>query len=525
VDKTEVIHRLITSGVPFFLARPRRFGKSLLLSTLSEIFKGNKPLFEGLAIYDKWDWSQKYPVIHLDWSGTSFKSIDEMDREYQKFLLKTAKNYDVEIPSVEPKLYDLVEALYKKYNAQVVVLIDEYDKPMQDAIDKNNPQKLTDVRVALNRIYNPLKACDPYLKFLLLTGISRFAGLSVFSTLNNLTDISLDERYSTICGYTQEELESNFSEYLDALAQSFSATKEQVLSKIRTWYNGYSWDGKTSVYNPYSTLRLFNAKTFSNFWFTSGTPSFLIDIISDRKRIDAIVGKTETLTLTATTDDPYKISELILLFQTGYLSIKEQHILPSWQPCYTLDFPNTEVRESFVESLLAKYEDTPKKDYAVTHRQLETELLAADSVALSETLREVLAWIPYELIVENEHYYHSMLLLWLRLLGFNITAEVSTNLGRIDAVWELPDQIFVAEIKYGKPAKIKKTSADKKPANNKNTKTARSGKALDKLLAAAFAQIEERRYPERYKTENKTIKALAIARSGKEIKCEVKEIA
>jgi hypothetical protein len=524
VDKTEVIHRLITSGKPFFLARPRRFGKSLLVSTLAEIFKGNKPLFEGLAIYDKWDWSRKHPVIHLDWSGTSFSTIDEMELRYREFLLRTAKDYGVEISSKIPELRALVEALFQKYNQQVVVLVDEYDKPMQDAIDKDNPQKLADVRVALNRIYNPLKSCDPYLKFLLLTGISRFAGLSVFSTLNNLTDISLDKRYSTICGYTQEELESNFSEYIDALAQNKNTPKTKILADIRAWYNGYSWDGKTSVYNPYSTLRLLNVNEFENFWFLTATPTFLIDIISERKRENAILGEIVVDTLSAMTDDPYKVSESILLFQTGYLTIKKIQELPTWERIYTLDFPNREVRESFVRSLLAKYKQSIDDNSASTRRKLEAQLLAADSVALSETLREVLAWIPYEIIVEDEHYYHSILLLWLRLLGFNITAELSTNLGRIDAVWELPDQIFVAEIKYGRPAKSKKSDKSKKSAKGANAKTTRSENALNKLLAAAFAQIEEKRYPERYKTENKKIKALAIACSGKEIKCEVKKI-
>jgi hypothetical protein len=354
-----------------------------------------------------------------------------------------------------------------------------------------------------------------------VTGISRFADFPFLSTLNNLTDISLDERYSTICGYTQEELESNFAERIDALVQSDDDTREQILTDIKTWYNGYSWDGKTSVYNPYSTLRLFDSRRFENFWFSTATPTFLIEIVRSRNRLSCVLGKVTANTLITRTDDPYNVSETILLFQTGYLTIKGQRTLPSRHQEYTLDFPNAEVRESFVETLLTEYGKYPETEYSSSHQKLEEQLLSGDSLTLSETLRGVLAWIPNKLIIQREFYYHSILLLWLRLLGFNITAEVSTNLGIIDAVWELDDQIFVAEIKYGKPKQIKKTAKDKKPAKGKN---ASSEQALDKLLAAAFAQIEERRYTERYKSENKKIKALAIACSGKEVKCEIREI-
>ncbi|MDR3228546.1 MAG: ATP-binding protein [Puniceicoccales bacterium] len=526
VDKTEVIHRLITSGKPFFLARPRRFGKSLLVSTLAEIFRGNKQFFEGLAIYDKWDWSKKHPVIHIDWSIASFSTVDELKRGYKEIILRIARNYGVAVAPENPSIYNLSEALYRKYNEQVAVLIDEYDKPLHEAIVADDKNLFGQVKQFLHEVYTPLKSCDPYLKFLFLTGISKYAGISIFSTLNNLTDISLDERYSTICGYTQEELESNFKEHIDALTLSRTPpqSREQILASIKKWYNGYSWDGKTSLYNPLSTLLLFDTKDFENYWFTTATPSFLLKILAKKKRLGIALGETVVRSLVSTTDDPYKIAEETLFFQTGYLTIKEIRQTPEGGKLFALDFPNREVRESFSRSLLAEYGQYDENKSDILREKLEAQLLASDSVALSATLRSLLAWIPYKLIIQREFYYHSILLLWLRLLGFNITAEVSTNLGIIDAVWELNDQIFVAEIKYAKPSKIKDPSKGKKPANNKNTLTARSVKALDKLLAAAFVQIEEKRYPERYKTENKKIKALAIACSGREVKCEIREI-
>ncbi|MDR3228362.1 MAG: ATP-binding protein [Puniceicoccales bacterium] len=523
VDKTEVIHSLITKTAAVFLARPRRFGKSLLVSTLAEIFKGNKQFFEGLAIYDKWDWSKKHPVIHIDWSVASFSTIDELKRRYKEIIFRIARDYGVEVAPENPSIYNLSEALYQKYNERVAVLIDEYDKPLHEAIIADDKNLFGQVKQFLHEVYTPLKFCDPYLKFLFLTGIAKYAGVSIFSTLNNLTDISFDERFSTICGYTQEELESNFKEYIDALslAQYPPQPRERVLAAIKRWYNGYSWDGKISLYNPLSTLRLFDFKKFENYWFTTATPSFLIKIIEKKKRLGFVLGETVVASLVSTMDDPSEMAEETLFFQTGYLTIKKIHRSFDEEDSFVLDFPNREVRESFTRSLLVKYGQYAENKSGFLREKLEKQLFAGDSVALSETLSGVFAWIPYQIIVENEHYYHSILLLWLRLLGFNITAEVSTNLGRIDAVWELTDQIFVAEIKYGKPAPIEETSQveDDVPSKKKS-----SDKVLNKLLGAAFAQIEEKRYPERYKTENKKIKALAIACSGREVKCELKDI-
>ncbi|MDR1497977.1 MAG: ATP-binding protein, partial [Puniceicoccales bacterium] len=393
----------------------------------------------------------------------------------------------------------------------------------------DNEELFAEIRKYLRTFHEPLKSCDPYLRFLFLTGIARYVGVSIFSTLNNVTDISLDPRYAAICGYTQAELEHSFSTHIETLATANNELKEQVISRIKTWYNGYSWDGETSVYNPYSTLRFFNIGKFKNFWFETGTPSYLINLLQKKKNLALVLGATPSFTLDTVTEKLSQVDEKILLFQTGYLTIKRIELMGDIEK-YTLDFPNAEVRESFTKYFLSGYGNYSIDDTVILHKKLAEQLLANDVTALNETLCSALAWIPYGLIVENEHYYHSLMLLWLRLLGFDIQAEDPTNFGRMDAVWELPEQIIVAEIKYAKPPQpIKKRGRPKKTDANiiiPATKPA----VLDKLLAEAFAQITEKRYPEKFKTattENGTPKkltALAIACSGKDVKCAIKEI-
>ncbi|MDR3228451.1 MAG: ATP-binding protein [Puniceicoccales bacterium] len=511
VDKTADIRRLLNSGRQFFLSRPRRFGKSLLVSTIAEIFSGNKALFEGLDIYDKWDWSRKHPVVILDWSSYSYSTLEELKELVAKSLQTIANEHQVAMPESpsECRLVDLIQALHEKTGERAVVLIDEYDKPIQDTVD--DAERFAETKTFLRSLYDPLKSCGPHLRFLFLTGVSPLSGLSVFSTLNNLEDISFVDSFSTICGYTQAELESYFAEYITALSEKREITKENALALIKDWYNGYSWDGKISVYNPFSTLLHFKHLEFQNFWFTTATPTFLLKILRQKNKISAILGELVVATLNAQNEDPRKIDEAILLFQTGYLTIKEKRSLPSGEMRYTLGFPNREVRVSFLESLLNFYGEYSAVRTNSFYERLEKQLLAGDAAALTETLNEALAWIPYQIIVEAEGYYHTILLLWLRLLNFNIIGEVSTNIGRIDAVWELSDQIVVVEVKYAK-------ADEDKPEKDKDD----IGAKLDKLLSEAFGQIEERKYAERYKNTGKKLTLLAIACSGKTVKCAIR---
>ncbi|MDR2344610.1 MAG: AAA family ATPase, partial [Planctomycetaceae bacterium] len=287
VDKTEYIHRIVTTGKVYFLSRPRRFGKSLTLSTLDALFQGRKELFEGLYVYDKWDWNKKYPVIRIDWTLIKHDTTEEIERSLSLRLKVIARNNDISLLSeyASDCFGELIEELYRKTGEKVVILIDEYDVPMLDVIGKPS-EEIKAMQKALHDIYKVMKGADGYIKFIFLTGISKFSGLSIFSALNNVTDITLDEEYSALCGITQEELENNFSEYLPVMAEKLSKSREELLDDIRQWYNGYSWDGKTFVYNPFSTLLLFRSREFKNYWFDTGTPTFLIDLIKKRNDLE-----------------------------------------------------------------------------------------------------------------------------------------------------------------------------------------------------------------------------------------------
>ncbi|MDR1382633.1 MAG: AAA family ATPase, partial [Planctomycetaceae bacterium] len=353
VDKTDIIHRIILNGKVYFLSRPRRFGKSLLVSTMEALFKGQKELFEGLYIYDKWDWTQQYPVIKIDWTLIDHSTPEKMENSLCRYLRNIARKYKITIQgeTVPDCFNELITLLNDQSGEKVVVLIDEYDKPVTAHLFDSH---LTEIRTAVHDFYQVIKGADEYLKFVFLTGVSKFSGLSIFSALNNLTDISLDERYAAICGYTQEELENNFPEYIDRACEYLKMTREKVLERIRYWYNGYTWDGETAVYNPYSTLNFFNVKRFSNYWFKTGTPTFLINIIQQRDLTDAVLEPIVVGDGIFDGYDPPDISEVPLLFQTGYLTIKQLELLEGI-PRYTLGIPNSEVNEGFMTHLLRAY--------------------------------------------------------------------------------------------------------------------------------------------------------------------------
>ncbi|MDR1096878.1 MAG: AAA family ATPase, partial [Tannerella sp.] len=325
VDKTEVIYRMITGGRIYFLSRPRRFGKSLLVSTLEAIFKGKKELFEGLYIYDKWKW-EEYPVIKIDWTGINHSTPEEMKKDLVLYLKKIAENYQItlEAESAVSCFRDLIEALHKKTGKDAIILIDEYDKPVTSHLSDSC---LDTIKTFIHDFYQVMKSSDEYLQFVFLTGVSKFSGLSIFSALNNPQDITLRKEYATICGYTQEELESNFSEYIDRAAEYLEMTGEHLLEQIRYWYNGYTWDGKTAIYNPFSTMNFFENRRFNNYWFSTGTPSFLIDIIQRRNSMEDVL-KPIVVSDEILFDgyDPANISEVPLLFQTGYLTIKKMEL-------------------------------------------------------------------------------------------------------------------------------------------------------------------------------------------------------
>jgi hypothetical protein len=501
VDKTKDIYRMITSGKPFFLSRPRRFGKSLFVSTLEEVFKGNKALFEGLYIYDQWDWTQQYPVIRLDFGGMSYNSSDALIRSLSDFLKSTASKNGIILEKAEiaDRFVELIERLHLIHGQSVVVLIDEYDKPINDHLSK--PDLANANRIILHDFYQVLKAADEHLRFVFLTGVSKFSKVSIFSGLNNLNDITTSDDYSTICGYTQAELEFYFEPFIEQFAHSNNTTKQQIIEKIKNWYDGYSWDGINHVYNPFSTLLLFSNKKFLDYWFTSGTPTFLVNLIRERNDVKLLLEPTQVIGSGFDSFDIQTINLKLLLFQTGYLTIKscEQDMF-SDQPVYTLGVPNEEVRRAMLEHLVSNYASYPMPDTAPMRNRMLKQLLEGDLLAFERSMQEMFAAVPYQLHIPREAYYHSLFLLWLNLLGFDVQGEVSTDKGRIDAVWRWNERVVITEIKYTE------------------------GDDTEPLLEEAFTQMNERRYHERYAGSNRRIALLAIAFAGKKIACRMIEM-
>jgi hypothetical protein len=369
----------------YFLSRPRRFGKSLLISTLEALFKGKQVLFEGLWIEDKWDWTQHYPVILIDWTCIKHAIPEEMERSMFTFLKRQANTYQVTLLSeyASDCFAELIELLREKTGKKVVVLVDEYDVPILDAIGSPH-EAMEKIRVWIHDFYKILKAKDEHLKFVFLTGVSKFSGLSVFSALNNLNDLTINAKYASICGYTQPELESYFSEHIDVTAKQLGMTRETLLEHIRYWYNGYTWDGETSVYNPFSSLLFFDTMEFAGYWFRTGTPTLLINILKQCNPLDVVL-------------EP-------LLFQTGYLTIEHKELTYDGRPQYTLTFPNIEVRESLLEQLLGVFAEYPGAHSDNLKAEMQQHILDCDVASLEEDLRRMFACVPYELHIARESF-------------------------------------------------------------------------------------------------------------------------
>ena len=444
VDKTELIYDLMDAGTFVFLSRPRRFGKSLLTTTLQEIFRGNRALFQGLWIADKIDW-QARPVILINFNGVSYHSqslaeglAEHMDQLAAEFgLILKADGY-------KEKFSELIRLLSTE--SRVALLIDEYDKPITDLLE--NEKKVEENVATLRDFYSVLKSsAGERLFFTLITGVSKYGKLSIFSELNNLLDVTLDPRFATLLGYTQSDLVQYFGDYIDQLAVKFGKTDAEILDQIAFWYDGYSWDGVQRVYVPFSTLVFLQQQRFANHWFSTATPAFLIKLLR-KSQISAPqlagLGANDALLESA---DVHNISVLSLLFQTGYLTIKLVH--ESFQgTTYDLGYPNYEVAQSFQQYLLADYLDqnVDQISGSLLH-DLQKALNLQQLDSFITIFQSIFATIPSQLFLPQEAYYHSVVYLVLRLLGFTIHAEWPTNLGRIDAVLELAESIYILEFK------------------------------------------------------------------------------
>ena len=446
VDKTELIYKLTHTDQVYFLSRPRRFGKSLLVSTLEAYFQGKKNLFGGLAMerLEK-DW-ETYPVLYIDFSLTKYTELTDLTGQLNLFLHRWEKVYgkDEAEKTTSERLQGIMLRAYEQTGKQVVVLIDEYDAPLLDSnFDIDLQQQL---RNEMRKFFSPLKGMGQYLHFLFITGISKFSQLSIFRELNNLKNISMHDDFSALCGITEQELLTDLKPDIERMAEANNETYEEACVHLKRQYDGYHFSKNcVDIYNPFSLFNAFDAKDYKNFWFSTGTPTFLIDIL---QRTDFDVRSLDGLTATdeqfdAPTDhigDPIPV-----LYQSGYLTIK------GYDPAfclYRLAYPNGEVRYGFTESLLPGYVHRfPRENtfYAVSFIR---DLQKGDIESCLERTRSFFASIPNDLENKTEKHYQTIFYLLFRLMGQYVETEVKTAVGRADAVVKLPDAVYVFEFKF-----------------------------------------------------------------------------
>ncbi len=462
VDKTPIALQLIENGEFYFLSRPRRFGKSLFLDTLKEIFEGNKALFKGLYIYDRWDWNVKYPVLKVSLGSGSIKKPEILSKRLRSSLKDVEEYWDVQCNSTDdPVEYfkDLIKKLHQKYGQKVVVLIDEYDKPILDNITDSEVARV--MRDTMKDFYGVIKDNDAYIRFVFITGVSKFSKMNLFSGLNNLEDITLHPDYGDICGYTHQDLLTVFKEHLVGAD----------MEKVREWYNGYYYFGP-KVYNPYDVLLFISQKfMYKNYWWNTGNPSFLIEMLKTGEyfipELEHFVANEEILN----TFDVDRIELVALLWQTGYLTIEEQ-IEDYLGIQYRLTVPNKEIRIS-LNNLFINYLTGQTTEKLKKQRQLFNMLRTADITGFHNALVSLFA-IPYtnftnNQLAEYEGYYASVVYAYLASLGLHIIPEDISNLGRMDLSILLDGKVFILEFKLSEKA---------------------SGRALE--------QIKEKRYYEKF---------------------------
>lgn len=475
MDKTAFVHKLVSSGTYYFLSRPRRFGKSLLLTTLKSFFEGRRDLFEGLFIYEKEKEWKTHPVVHIDYSLVSYRDGKEVFHQSLMYHLKDiAVRYGIQVKKqvAGNMLAELIEKLHEKFGP-VVVLVDEYDKPMVDVLTEE--EKFEENRAILRDLYGALKGLDHYLRFVMLTGVSRFTKVNVFSGMNNLQDISEHPEFGAALGFTQDELVQYFSEWVEKLnSHTFQMPPDELMGQIKFWYNGFSFDGENKLYNPFSILNLFANLDFGNYWFSTGTPTFLIDLIKSQKLQPETFENLKVTDLAGSSTQIRNLPILPLLYQTGYLTVSKV-VREGVRKYYYLDYPNEEVRHSFLTFLVAGFVE--KDEFEIQPEAIELRHALRDERTgdFIQRLQSFFAGIPARLHIPKEAYYHSLAYMMLRLAGVQVILEKETEKGRIDAVLEFPDKVYIIEFKIAPVGRVK------------NVKT---------LSAQAIRQIEKKRYHE-----------------------------
>ena len=482
VDKTPDVRRLVKDGTHYFLSRPRRFGKSLLLDTLKELFEGSEPLFRGLAIHDCWDWSVRHPVVRLSFGGGPFNVPGVLHANVQEQFAAIEARHGVatEHGTASGRFAALIGALHDRSGQRVVVLIDEYDKPILDAL--GTPETARANRDFLRGLYGVVKDCDAHVRFAFVTGVSKFSKVSLFSGLNNLADITLDPDYGTVCGYTEKDLDSVFAPELDGLDRA----------AIRRWYNGYRWLGEHAVYNPFDILLLFRNREFEAYWFETATPTFLIETLAARGirsvDLDGMVASASLLS----TFDVDRIAPQALLFQSGYLTITGRE-RRGGATRYRLGYPNQEVRQSLNESLLDHLAKAPEVQSERRFRLYDL-LEAGDFDGLRTLFEALFAGIPYEWHVRNDiaayegneiqaDFAHgSVVYSCFAALGLDITVEDSSSRGRLDMAVHIAGRLYLFEFK------VLESSGE----------------------GAALAQLKDRDYAAKYRDSDEQIHLVGV---------------
>lgn len=478
-DKTALVYKLATEGKPYFLSRPRRFGKSLLISTMKAYFLGKKELFEGLAIEQMEQHWIEYPVININFANDEFSEIDSLDSKLNDILNEYEYKYGIEEKSA--RFAGRLEAIIKKANSvtgrQVVILIDEYDKPILDALyteleDKN--------RKTLRGFYSPLKGCDEYIRFLFMTGITKVSHVNIFSGLNQLNDISLDENYSSICGITENELEAYFKPEIEVLAQKKQLSYEAAKLKLAQMYDGYHFTyGVEGVYNPFSLLNCFDKCRFNYYWFETATPSYLVKTLQNQSmELSSLINGAKAEEWELKNYNPDSNNMLPVMYQSGYLTIKEYD---EEDELYTLDFPNKEVENGFIKMLLINSRRTPN-NLKLEISGLKSAIRNKDINGILEIIKAAIADLPTITKKDMcENYYESVTHLMFRMTGFDVVSELQSFCGRSDVILTTDDTVFIIELKMG------------------------SEKSFEEVAQQGLRQIDENGYSDRFAVSGKTI--------------------
>ena len=450
VDKTALLYRLVKTGRYFFLSRPRRFGKSLMISTLQAYFEGKKELFEGLAIEQlEKDWVKR-PVLHLDLNIEKYNTPESLDKILNDTLVQWEELYGTRPSetSFSLRFAGIIRRACEKSGERVAILVDEYDKPMLQAIGDVELQKA--FRTTLKPFYGVLKSMDGYIKFALLTGVTKFGKVSVFSDLNNLNDISMDDLYVELCGITEKEIHTNFEDELHELADAQKMSYEDVCRELKACYDGYHFvENSIGIYNPFSLLNTFLKMKFGSYWFETGTPSYLVELLKRHNYDLYRMAHEETNADILNSIDSESTNPIPVIYQSGYLTIK------GYDPrfgMYRLGFPNREVEEGFLKYLMPFYANADKVDSPFQIQKFVNEVETGQVDAFFRRLSSLMADTPYELVRDLELHYQNILFIVFKLVGFYVKAEYHTSEGRVDLVLQTDKYTYVMEFKFDSTA-------------------------------------------------------------------------